>query len=143
MNRQNIISAGKMMAIVVALLGAMFCGAALAPVLGGGGDLNALSNPTTSGGEWLFGIAPLYNILFGVTLIVCGLVLTSTFGLAERRPVLATLILVFGTLTALLGILAVAFVYRNPFSWMTGIVGLAIFIDALCLGISLSSSRNS
>jgi hypothetical protein len=38
----------------------------------------------------------------------------------------------------LLGGAAVALAPRDPFSWMMAIVGLAIFIDALCLRISLS-----
>lgn len=137
MNRQNIISAGRMMAIVVALLGAMYCGTALAPLVVGSGDGIAGAQVLQPG---MFGIAPVWNLLSGAVLIVLGLVMMPSFGRAERHPALATVILVAASLTALLGVVSVAFVWLNPFSWMTAIVGLAIFIDALCLKINLSRS---
>ena len=64
-------------------------------------------------------------------------------GSAPRLSSLGGAILVLGTLVFLLGAGGVATDRVDPFSWMMAIVGLAIFIDALCLGISLSSSRNS
>lgn len=144
MNMQNIVSAGKMMAIVAVLLGAVFCGATLAPYLSCGHGFfdafKALGTPDPSY-PVMFGVVPLYSVLFGVALTVCGVVLLATFGRAAGRPALGTLVLVFGTLTALLGVVAVALVYRSPFSWMTAIVGLAIFIDALCLKIAQSQKR--
>lgn len=121
-----------MMAIVVALLGAMYCGAAIAPFMGS--DLS-LAEITTPG---VFGIAPLWNIVFGAVLVVCGLVMMTTFRSAEKRRPLAVVVLVAASLVAVMGIVAVAVVYLNPFSWMTAIVGLAIFIDALCYKINLA-----
>jgi hypothetical protein len=35
------------------------------------------------------------------------------------------------------GVGAATIVWRNPFSWMMAIVGLAIFIDTLCLRLAL------
>ena len=86
----------------------------------------------------MFGVAPVWNLLSGAVLIVLGLVMMTTFGRAVRHPALATVVLVAASLTALLGVVSVAFVWLNPFSWMTAIVSLAIFIDALCLKLSLS-----
>jgi hypothetical protein len=137
MNRQNIISAGKMMAIVVSLLGAMFCGAALIPLIGDGlanVDVHQWIDTPQRG---LFGVAPLWNILFGAMIIVCGLVMNPSFGRAERRSGFATLALVAALITLILGLLAVIFVYRNPFAWMTAIVGMAVSVDAICLVIVL------
>ncbi|MDR2891171.1 MAG: hypothetical protein LBV18_06185 [Alistipes sp.] len=131
MNRQNIIAAGRMMAIVVALLGAMYCGVAVAPLIGSDPGLVGMLRPG------VFGVAPLWSVVSGGVLIVCGLAMMATFGRAERRPSLASVVLAVASLVAAVGIAAVAVVYINPFSWMAAIVGLAIFIDALCLKISL------
>ncbi len=151
-----------MMAIVVALLGAMYCGAALAPLMAGSEGEIARAGGGIAGTEVLqpempqletpriavsqleimqpgmFGVAPLWGLVSGAVLIVLGLVMMTTFGRAVRHPALATVVLVAASLTALLGVVSVAFVWLNPFSWMTAIVGLAIFIDALCLKLSLS-----
>ncbi len=78
-----------------------------------------------------------YNIPFGVVLAVLGIAMSVLFGLVDRRPVLSIPILVIATLTAIVGIAAVILVMFNPFSWMIAIVSLAVFIDALCLEISL------
>lgn len=127
------------MAIVVALLGAMFCGAALTPLIVRG-SLDHIGEVGPAGPGEMFGV-PLYGVLFGGALVVCGLVLTTAFGLAAKRPALGNLVLVFGTLVAVLGVFAAVVAYHTPFSWMTAIVGLAIFIDALCLRIVLSQKN--
>jgi hypothetical protein len=137
MNLQNIVSAGQMMAIVVALLGAFDCGTAYA----------------LSGGM-------VWDMAFGAAFVACGLALTVLFGRVARRSAFETsdstdggnvsgevrllplgrAILVIGTLVVLLGGGGAAADWSSPFAWMMAIVGLAIFIDALCLHISLSRS---
>ena len=144
MNLQNIISAGRMIAIVVALLGAFNCGAAFA----------------------LRGEGMIWNIVLGAAFVVCGLALMVMLGRIARyadpsgagadaaadaditpcaslpRPVLqGTAILAVGTLVMLLGVVDVSLGWRDPFSWMTALVGIVIFIDVLCLRISLSQFR--
>ncbi len=123
-----------MMAIVVALLGAFHCGATFAQARG----------------DMVWNIAP------GIAFVACGLALMVMFGRVARKtsldagadidrspalPVapLGTAILVVGTLVALLGAVGAVLAWRDPFSWMMAIVGLVVFIDALCLRISLSS----
>ncbi len=123
MYKPNIISAGKMMAIVVMLFGVLHFAASYAPVQEGLGTLA----PGT------FKAVPFYTYLAGALLVFLGGVLLVLFVQAGGKRSLETPILVVGTLIAVCGILSVAFVYRNPFSWMTAILGLAVFIDSLCL----------
>ena len=115
------------MAIVIALLGAMYCGTALAPIV------------TVHDME--IGQTPLYNVVFGGILVVCGLVMMPAFGLSEKRRNMDNLALVTASLTALLGLGAIILVYRNPFSWMTAIVSMALLIDAICLKINLKAQK--
>ncbi len=130
-----------MIAIVVALLGAFNCGAAFA----------------------LRGEGMIWNIVLGTAFVVCGLALMVMLGRVARyvdpatdavadadltpctslpRPAIqGTAILAVGTLVMLLGVVDVSLGWRDPFSWMTALVGIVIFIDALCLRISLSQLR--
>ena len=119
MNLQNIISAGRMMSIVLALLGAFRCGAAFA-----------------LGGETM-----LWDIALGAALTVCGLALVIMIPRAESRRGMASLTLAVGVLLAFMGAGAVALEWPDPFSWMIAIVGVAIFVDTLCLYIKLGSGR--
>ena len=138
MNLQNIISAGRMIAIVVALLGAFNCGAAFA----------------------LRGERMVWNIVLGAAFIVCGLALIVMLGHVGRRTdsgtdvgagvdtkatpssprlsLMGTTIFATGTFVMLFGVVDVSLGWRDPFSWMTALVGIVIFIDVLCLRISLS-----
>jgi drug/metabolite transporter (DMT)-like permease len=106
-----------MMSIVVALLGAFHCGAAAA----------------------LHHDGMVWGIALGAAFIVCGLVLVVMFGRAEGRPRLGWPILLVAILSAIIGVVAVMIVPGDPFSWMMCVLGAAIFIDALCLKISLSA----
>jgi hypothetical protein len=126
-----------MMSIVMALLGAMFCGAALTPLIGGSG-WGGWSGWLDASQAGLFGVAPLWNVLFGAVLTICALIMIPAFGRSEKRLSGATIALIISSVTAVFGIVAVALVYRNPFSWMTAVTSLAIFIDAVCLKISLA-----
>ncbi len=123
-----------MISIVVALLGAFNCGAAFA----------------------LRHEGMVWNIVLGAAFIACGLVLMvllrrvaryvdpangtdSEAAFSSPRPaLLGTAILSVGTLVMLLGVVDVSLGWRDPFSWMTALVGIVIFIDVLCLRISLS-----
>ena len=98
-----------MMSIVAALLGVAFC------------------------------VTPLesYHVALGVAMLVCGVAMVAMFALVARQPSLAIPVLVLASVTAILGIAAVV-VYRNPFSWMAAMVGMAILIDAVCLKINLA-----
>ena len=113
-----------MMAIVVMLFGVLHCTASFTPGIQEG--LGRLAPGT-------FRAVPFFDFITGGLLFVLGLGLLVMFGKAERKSALDTPILIVGTLVAVCGILSVAFVYRNPFSWMTAILGLAVFIDSLCL----------
>ncbi len=62
--------------------------------------------------------------------------------IAPRLSCLGTAILTLGTLALSLGIVALLFSWSFPFSWMMCVLSLAIFIDTLCLRISLSKKRN-
>lgn len=128
-----------MMAIVAALLGAFDCGAT-------------------------FALRPdrmVMDIAFGAAFVAGGLALTVLFGRVARRSASGTsdsadggsasgevrllplgkAILIIGTLVVLLGGGGAAADRIDPFSWMMAIVGLAIFIDALCLFIMLRGGR--
>ncbi len=114
MNLQNIVSAGRMMSIVMALLGTFLCGVSFKP-----------------------GAPAMFMIAFGVTLIIFGLALVVMIPLAERRRGMPTVVLALGTLQATLSV-ATATTEPHPVSWMVAIVAIAIFIDVLCLKIQLS-----
>jgi peptidoglycan/LPS O-acetylase OafA/YrhL len=116
MNLQNIISAGRMMSIVVSLLGAFHCGVSVA----------------------LERVVMALDIALGAGFIACGLVLMVMIPRSQRRCSLAAPILALGTLTMLLGAVAVIISWRDPFSWMMAVLGVAIFIDTLCLKIRLN-----
>lgn len=131
------------MAIVVALLGAFNCGTTVA----------------LHDGESLA-----WHIVPGAAFVLCGLVLMfmlrrpargvysgaafvssdadafASFDASHLAP-LGTAILVAGTLVMFLGVADVWLGWHDPFSWMMATVGLAVFIDALCLRISLGQSR--
>jgi hypothetical protein len=123
MNLQNIISAGRMISIVAALLGAFHCGAAFA--VGGGGTFA------------MEGCAGVLDLTFGAAFIVCGLALVIMIPRAAGHAGYAVASLIAGTLVALVGTAAVVLTPHDPFSWMIGTVGLAIFIDTLCLKVKL------
>jgi peptidoglycan/LPS O-acetylase OafA/YrhL len=106
-----------MMAIVVALLGAFHCGATAALA--------------REGMEW--------GIVLGGAFIVCGLALVVMIPRSERRRALAAWTLVVGTLTMALGAAAVVIAPSSPFSWMMCVLGVAVFIDTLCLEIGLQA----
>lgn len=155
MNLSNIISAGRMMAVVLSLLGTIYGAMAFVQM--------------RDGMEW--------EITIGVAMLLCGQILMLLFGRLTQKMAsdtshphspdatdtqlhdnlpqspgtpgsspadtpcpkpLGTTILVFGTLVMLSGVAGAVMVWRNPLSWMTAIVGIAIFIDALCLRIALS-----
>ncbi len=124
MNLQNIISAGRMMSVVLSLLGAIF------------GVVSFVRIPD----------GPELEMAFGVLLLFCGQALMLLIGRLARkisasdpshRNSLGTATLAVGTLVASLGTASAALAWRDPFSWMFAIVGLAIFIDTLCLKIQL------
>ena len=132
MHQPNIISAGKMMAYVLTLFGIMQCGATFAPYFQ----------------EGIAGLEPelfrnmlFYSFMCGGVLIISGVLLTVMFGKAAKSPDFGSPILILGTFVAIYGILSVAFMYRNPFSWMIAILCLAIFIDALCLKLSIDQNK--
>lgn len=112
-----------MMSIVVALLGAVYCGMAIAQI--------------SVHQQIMLGVEPRYYVIFGVILVASGLVMMPSFGLAQRLRWLGDVVLTAASLTALVGICAIVFVYRNPFSWMTAILSIALLIDAVCLKIVL------
>jgi peptidoglycan/LPS O-acetylase OafA/YrhL len=104
-----------MMAIVVALLGAFYCGTTVA-------------------------LAPddmLRGILFGGAFMACGLALVVMIPRSERQPKLAPAVLAVGVLTLFLGVGAAILSWRDPFSWMMAILGLTICIDTICLAVQL------
>lgn len=131
MFRQNIISAGKMMAMVLMLFGVIHSGGAFMP----------LSQ------ESLIRLQPqIFRAVMlagGAALFACGLCLLILFWKTDKNRALDTPILIAGTLTALCGILFVTFFYLNPFAWMTVILALAIFIDTLCLKLVIYKNKNA
>jgi uncharacterized membrane protein len=78
-----------------------------------------------------------WDIAVGAAFVACGLTLVVLFGRAERSGTHGAAVFAVGIIAMLLGGAAVALALRDPFSWMMAIVGLAIFIDALCLKLRL------
>ncbi len=109
MNLQNIISAGRMIAMVVTLMGTLSPG--------------------------LMQLTLVWNVVFGVAFLGLAIAIQILLSWAER---FGTTILVLGSLTLLVGILAVVLTPLSPFAWMTALVALTLFIDTLCLKIALN-----
>lgn len=131
MNKANIISAGKMMAIVVMLFGVLYCVAAFVPSIHESfGELS----------PEIYKALSLCLLIVGGLFFISGVLLEVMFSKAYRNPAVGMPVLILGTLVAVCGIVSLAFIYRNPVSWMTAILGIAIFIDALCLKIVLTKT---
>jgi ABC-type Na+ efflux pump permease subunit len=118
-----------MMAIVTMLFGILYCAASSVP------SIIENFDEFPSG---LLRALPCYILIVGILFIISGAGLAAMFPKADDNPALGTPILILGTLIAVCAILSLVFIYRNPVSWMTGILGLAVFIDSLCLKIYLS-----
>ena len=86
-----------------------------------------------------------WKAALGAWMLLCGQLLFLLLALVDRKTtsglrcpkLLGTAVLAVGTLVILSGATVMVLAWRDPFSWMMAIVGLAIFIDALCLYISL------
>ncbi len=120
------------MAIVIVLFGMLLAGATFTPYIREG-IVPLLPER--------FNLPPWFILGCGAALFVCGVALVVMFGKSENDPALGTPILAVGTLVALVGILCAALFYMSPFSWMIAILGLAVFIDALCLKINFAREQ--
>lgn len=120
-----------MMAMVLMLFGVIHTGSAFVPI----------------SQESLIPLLPqtarILSLTGGAALLVCGLCLLVLFLKTDKNRSLDTPILIAGTLAAVCGILFVTFFYLNPLSWMTVILTVAIFIDALCLKLFPYKNKNA
>lgn len=131
MKNSNIIAAGKMIAIALMILGTIVC---IATFTYFKADLSCLPGATLR--EALFS-----NLIAGLVLFFCGLVLFILFPRAERSPALADPLLALGIFVAIDGITAVVFMPHNAFTWIMALVAVPMFIDTLCLKINLSKRK--
>lgn len=132
MFQSNIISAGKMMAYVLMMFGVLQCAATFTPYVRE--DLPAMSHQIHL--SLLF-----YSLMSGAIMLFCGILLVVMFGKVAGTPAMGTPVLMVGTFVFIYGILATGFMYRNPFAWMMAILGLAIFVDTLCLKLSFDQGK--
>lgn len=79
------------------------------------------------------------NLISGVVMLFCGLLLSVMFPEAERYPVLSGPILILGVFVLFDGVSAVCFMPHNPFTWIMALICIPMFITTLCLKINLSS----
>jgi uncharacterized membrane protein len=128
MNTSNIISAGKMLAIALMLIGIIIC---VATFLYFGEKLTALDSETIR--EALFS-----NIMSGLAILFSSIALVVMFPRAERHPVLADPILIMGIFILIVGVSAFCIMPTNPFTWIMAVVCIPMFITALCLKINLA-----
>lgn len=129
MNNSNIIAAGRMISIALVLLGIIICVATFTYFR----EKLTILDPATLN-EALYS-----NLVSGVAMLLCGLLLAVMFPKAERYPVLSTPVLILGIFVLIDGISAVCFMPHNPFTWIMALICIPMFITTLCLKINLAA----
>lgn len=131
MKNSNIIAAGRMLSIALILLGVIVCAGTFTYFRAG---LGALAPAILA--ETLYA-----SLIYGASMILCGVLLMTMFPLAERFPPVANPVLVIGVFVAAAGIAAVAVMPGNPFYWIMALICVPVFIDTLCLKINLDRGK--
>lgn len=130
MKTNKLISLGKLFAIAILILGIIHDIATFTPLIKGGlaclnpGNLNAM----------------IYmSLICGTSFILSGLILVLLLKKVEQFNFLSLTILLIGVFLALSGILAVVYMFNNPFAWLALILNLSMFILTIGLKMKLDN----
>ncbi|NDV68712.1 hypothetical protein [Dysgonomonas sp. 25] len=116
--------AGKIIAVLIAILGIIHVGATFSPMIGGGlGCLDA----------GMYDAMIYMSLMCGTLLILCGLLLFLMLGKMQEIPYMKKLSLIVSIFSNINGVLSVIYMYDNPFAWAVFVLGLAMFVVVLLL----------
>lgn len=128
MKTKRMLSLGRMLSIAIIVLGVIHDVATFTPLIKGG--LACLDNGNLK--------AMLYmSLICGTSLILAGIVLILLLRKVEQHTFLTSSVLVIGVFLALNGVLAVVYMFDNPFAWIALLLNISMFFIAGGLKIKL------
>lgn len=134
MKTDRIIYIGKILAILIVLLGVVHDVATFCPLIRG--DLTCLNS------EALHAVIYM-SLICGTSLILCGILLLILLKSATKFPSLTLPILIAGIFLFFNGILSVVCMYNNPFAWIALFLNTAIFLVTLTLRLKIEPTETA
>ncbi|RPH33721.1 MAG: hypothetical protein EHM93_03545 [Bacteroidales bacterium] len=127
MKFSNLISMGRIIALLILVLGVIHDIATYTPLVQGG--LSCLTPPNLR--------AMLYmSLVCGTSLILSGLIIYLQLKRIQEYPVVIDSTLLIGAFLALTGVFSVIYMFDNPFAW------LALILNVLMFGIIYTISNH-
>ena len=122
MKTSKLILFGKVIALLILVLGVIHNIATYTPIIQGG--LSCLAIPDLK--------AMLYmSLVCGTSLILSGLLIYLQLGKIQEHPILLFSTLLIGIFLTVIGVFSVYYMFDNPFAW------IALILNILILGIIL------
>jgi hypothetical protein len=129
MKTKTLLSIGKSLAIVILVLGVIHDVATFTPLIKDG--LNSLDVED-------FHAVTYFSLMCGTSLILCGIVLLQLLNKVNKYMFLKPTVLTIDAFLVLNGILSVAFMFNNPFAWITLLLNIGMLVVTIKL---IKSSR--
>lgn len=123
------LSLGRMLSIAIIILGVIHDVATFTPLIKGG--LACLDNGSLKAMIYM-------SVICGASLILSGFVLLLLLKQVERHVFLTSPVLVIGVFLAVNGIVAVVYMFDNPFAWIALLLNLSMFFITISLKIKLA-----
>ena len=134
MKTDKIIFTGKVLAILIVLLGVVHDVATFSPLIQG--DLTCLNS------EALHAVIYM-SLICGTSLILSGILLLILLKSAKKIPSLTHPMLITGFFLLFNGILSVVCMHNNPFAWIALFLNTAIFLVTLALRLKIKSTETA
>ncbi len=125
---KSLITTGKVLAILTIILGIAHEAATFLPVISVG--MQGLEP------EWSRTFT-YFSLGCGGLLILCGVLFLMLLGRVERHEFLVAPLVAIGAFAAVDGVLAVCFMYANPFAWVVLALGVGLLFAAMAIRLKL------
>ncbi len=124
----NLISAGRILAYSILILGIIHNVATFTPFIQDG--LSCLDQGNLKAMMYM-------SIICGTSFILSGIILIMLLKRIEDFPFLNSIIFVVGLFLAISGVLSVVYMFDNPFAWVALLLNMSMFIITLGLKVKL------
>lgn len=124
MKTNRIFCVGKILAILIGVLGVVHNIATFSPLIQDG--LKCVEQDVLQAMVYM-------SLICGTSLILCGILLLVLLEKTKKTPSLTIPLLIIGTFLALNGILSVVCMSDNPFAWAAFVLNLSTFMVTLTI----------
>ena len=128
MKTAQIIKVGRVLSVLIVLLGIIHEAATYSPLIKGG--LMSLDKGTLNSMLYM-------SLICGAFLIMSGILLFMLLKHIEKYHFLSNIIFTIGIFLAINGVLSVFYMFDNPFAWLALILNIGTFIITLRLKLIL------